>query len=142
MWIDIKDKLHDLKEFKDGDLINNRYEEVIKYFYAYEEEQMYGLKYYKESEPVLVKFKSYYLDEDKFQIGIGVLINFQNCSTLQDAKDENGIKIGVKISQTSPTNGFMIYSSLWPEGNFSRIDEEDIEEEETRVFEWMHLPKI
>jgi hypothetical protein len=137
MWIDIKDKLPDLKEFKDGDLINKRYEEVIQYYYAYDEEQIYGLKYYKESEPVLVKFKVYFLDEDKFFIGIGILINFQNCPVLKDVENENGKK---KIYQSTPTNGFMIYSPDYE--NFSRIDEKDIEDEEAKVFEWMHLPKI
>jgi hypothetical protein len=143
MWIDIKDKLPDLKKFKDGDIINKRYAEIIKYSGDYDDEveNVHGLAHYEESEPVLVKYRCYFL-HDNFKIGIGILIKYQHNTILQNVENEKGKKIGLKISEYDITTGFMIYTPDFEGGNFSMIDENSIEDEETRVFEWMNLPKI
>ena len=71
MWINIKDKLPDLKKFKDGDSINGRYEKIRTMHYSYNDEykdleeynEPYGLMHYEESEPVLVKYKCHFLED-------------------------------------------------------------------------------
>ena len=143
MWIDIKDKLPDLKKFKDGDIINKRYAEVIKYSGDYDDEveDVHGLAHYEESEPVLVKYRCYFL-HDNFKIGIGILIKYKHCPILQNVENEKGKKIGLVISEYDIRTGFMIYTPDFEGGNFSIIDENCIEDEETKVFEWMNLPKI
>jgi hypothetical protein len=143
MWINIKDNLPVTKKFKDGDIINKRYEEVMKYNYAYDftQDDIHGLVHYEESEPVLVKYKCYWKYDNNFQIGIGILIKYQACPTLDETENENGKKLGLKIIEYGMTTGFMIYTPDF-DGAFGIIDEQDIEEEEFHVFEWMHLPKF
>ena len=148
MWINVKDKLPDLKKFKDGDLINKRYKKILETHFAFDEKKdinydnIFGLNIYEESEPVLVKFKTYALDDDKFRIGIGILTKYQYAVVLENC-DKNGNEIrGMVINQPEITNEFLVYCSEWEDGAaFASIDEEE-EYTETIVYEWMHLPKI
>ena len=154
MWIDINTKLPEFKTFKDGDLINHRYEQIRKMHYSYNEDfkaleefdDPYGLMIYEESEPVLVKYKCYFLqDEDKFRIAIGVAVKYQFAPTLVNKyynDDCNEAKMGIKIQQFEIKTGFILYTSEFKESSLALINKSDIKDEEIQVFEWMNLPKI